>query len=82
MSDGRLAKFGAVSSFDDLRSRFTSGAVAPLLRTVESWLREEREVKRARGDKMTETAERAELDELRGAAGNGYLSGRFNNGFS
>ena len=82
MSDGRLSKFGSVASFDDLRARFSSGAVAPLLRTVEAWLRAERDVKRARGDKMTETAEHAETDELRGVLGNGFLSGRFNNGFN
>jgi hypothetical protein len=31
----------------------------------------------AKGDRILEAAERA-VDELRGAAGNGYLSGRFN----
>lgn len=81
VAEQRLAKFGEVGSFEDLAAHRAAGTVAPLLRTIEGWLRTEREGKRARGVKLTEDAERA-TDELRGATGNGYLSGRFNGGFN
>jgi hypothetical protein len=81
-ADGTLAKFGAVTDFPDLVERRTGGTVAPLLRTIESWLRTDRDARRAKGMKVTEAAERAGQDELRGAAGNGYLPGRFNQGFN
>lgn len=81
-ADGTLAKFGAVSDFPDLLERRSGGTVAPLLRTIEAWLRVDRNAKKAQGVKTTETAERAAQDELRGATGNGYLSGRFNNGYN
>lgn len=42
---GRLAKFGVVQSFTDLMQRRAAGLVAPLLRTIESWLRQARDVK-------------------------------------
>ena len=56
--------------------------VAPLLRTIETWLRADRDARRGRGVRVLETAERAGENELRGATGNGYLSGRFNGGFN
>ena len=77
-TDGRLAKFGHVTDFKDLQERRAGNNTAPLLRTIEAWLRAERTAKQARGVTILETAERAALDELRGAAGNGYLSGRMN----
>jgi CCR4-NOT complex subunit CAF16 len=82
-----IRKFGRASSdarlcdFPELTKHREEGVVAPLLRTIEGWLREERNEKKAKGIKITEEAERV-VDELRGAAGNGYLSGRFNNGFN
>lgn len=82
ISDGKLAKFGQVADFPELLERRATGAVAPLLRTVEQWLRTDRDAKRSAGIKLTERAEREDHDELRGAAGNGYLSGRFNQGFN
>ena len=56
--------------------------MAPLLRTIETWLRADRDARRGRGVRVLETAERAGENELRGATGNGYLSGRFNGGFN
>lgn len=82
IADGTVAKFGPVESFTDLVARRKENAVAPLLRTIESWLRVDRNIKKSKGIKTTETAERAGIDELRGPAGNGYLSGRLNNGFN
>ena len=81
VADRTLAKFGEESSFKELAAHRAAGTAAPLLRTIEGWLRAERDERRARGCKMTEDAERA-ADELRGPAGNGYLSGRFNAGFN
>lgn len=81
-ADKTLVKFGrADCDFPDFLAHRAEGKAAPLLRTIEGWLRAERDVKRGRGVKMTEDAERV-VDELRGAAGNGYLSGRFNGGFN
>jgi len=83
-----LTKFGKIVDFEEYTSRrfntlSTGGAnVAPLLRTVEQWLRHDRQMSKDKGQSILETAERAAIDELRGAAGNGYLSGRFNNGFN
>lgn len=82
IADNTMAKFGPVESFPDLVARRKENAVAPLLRTIESWLRTDRDARRAKGMKVTETAERASENELRGVVGNGYLSGRFNNGFN
>ena len=81
VADRTMAKFGEEASFADLAAHRTAGTAAPLLRTIEGWLRAERDERRSRGCKMTEDAERA-VDELRGPAGNGYLSGRFNAGFN
>ena len=81
VADRTMAKFDAVASIADLAAHRAAGTPAPLLRTIEGWLRAERDARRAAGDKMTEEAERA-IDELRGPAGNGYLSGRFNGGFN
>lgn len=81
-ADKTLVKFGrADSDFPEFLAHRAEGKAAPLLRTIEGWLRAERDTKRGRGIKMTEDAERV-VDELRGAAGNGYLSGRFNGGFN
>jgi hypothetical protein len=79
---GAVAKFGPVAAFPDLVDRRAAGTVAPLLRTIESWLRASRDAKRAAGMKITERAEHDGLDELRGAAGNGYLPGRFSQGYA
>jgi CCR4-NOT complex subunit CAF16 len=82
ISNNTLAKFGQTTSdFPDLLAHQKNGTVAPLLRTIEGWLRTERQAKKSKGIKVTEEAEMAK-DELRGPAGNGYLSGRFNNGFN
>lgn len=81
-AEGGLAKFGKVTDFPDLQERRKGGFVAPLLRTIESWFRVEREGRRKRGLKLTETAEREGHDELRGVTGNGYLPGRFSQGFN
>ena len=81
VADKTLAKFGPADGFAELLAHRASGEAAPLLRTIEGWLRAERDERRARGVKITEDAERA-VDELRGPAGNGYLSGRFNAGFN
>lgn len=84
IGDGKLLRFGRVEEFPDLQDRFKSGTVAPLLRTIEHWLRSARDEKRKNllpGMKMTETADFTK-DELRGElSGNGYLSGRFNSGY-
>jgi CCR4-NOT complex subunit CAF16 len=82
IANGEMRKYGEVDSFTDLVARRDAKAVAPLLRTIESWLREDRNVRVKAGQKITEEAERLGKDELRGDAGNGYLSGRFNNGFN
>ncbi len=82
VDEGRLAKFGVVQDFPDLSDRRSAGTVAPLLRTIESWLRTARDAKIAAGRKVTERAEYDTVDELRGALGNGYLPGRFNQGFA
>ena len=81
MGDGRLLKFGRVEEFADLQERFRAGTVAPLLRTIEGWLRSDRERRRATGAKMTEVAGALEESNLGEVAGNGYLSGRFNAGY-
>lgn len=81
IADGCLVKFGEVGSFSDLQERRAGGTVAPLLRTIESWLRTDRDAKKAAGGKVTEEPQYAR-DELRGVEGNGYLSGRFNNGYN
>lgn len=82
IAEKRLAKFAPVSELPDLMANRSSGIVAPLLRTIEKWFRADRDARRACGKKITEDAELAAVDELRGAVGNGYLSGRFNQGFS
>lgn len=79
VADGRLVKFGTVAEFAELQERRTAGIVAPLLRTIESWLRANRAEKAAAGRRLTENAGNSP-DELRGTGGNGYLSGRFNQG--
>ena len=81
VADRTLAKFGKLADFPDLAERRAAQSPAPLLRTVEAWLRAERDARRARGAKKTEDADGA-VDELLGPAGNGYLSGRFNGGFN
>ena len=81
VGEGRLLKFGRVEEFADLQERFRAGTVAPLLRTIEGWLRSDRERRRATGAKMTEVAGALEESNLGEVAGNGYLSGRFNAGY-
>ena len=50
IADGTLAKFGSIrDDFPDLRERVEGKTVAPLLRTIEQWLRSVR-TSRARGD--------------------------------
>lgn len=75
ISDGKLPRFGPLDSYEDLSERLAAGTVAPLLRTIEAWMRKDRDARRARG-LGKEKAAGAAVDELRGAAGNGYLSGR------
>jgi len=80
INEGRLAKFGTITSFQDFQDRRKAGIVAPLLRTIESWLREARQIKINAGMKITEQAE-YDKEELMAASGNGYLPGRFNQGY-
>ena len=81
VGEGKLLKFGRVEEFADLQDKFRSGTVAPLLRTIEGWLRSDRERRRAAGAKMTEVAGALEESNLGAVSGNGYLSGRFNAGY-
>ena len=81
VGDGRLLRFGRVEEFADLQQRFRAGTVAPLLRTIEAWLREDRDARRAKGARMTEVAAALEESNLNELTGNGYLSGRFNAGY-
>ena len=76
ISDGALARFGPVSGYTDLTEKRAAGVVAPLLRTVEFWMRKNRDDTRARGISLLEKAAGGAVDELRGSMGNGYLSGR------
>jgi len=76
ISDGALARFGPVASYPDLVEKRAAGVVAPLLRTVEHWMRRHRDERRAKGLAVIEKAAGGAVDELRGAGGNGYLSGR------
>lgn len=83
VADNTMDKFGPVESFAELQERRAASIVAPLLRTIEAWMRADRDRRREKGLKVTETAEREAIeDELRGAGGNGFLSGRFNSGFN
>lgn len=82
IADKRMRKFAAVEDILELRDNRHAGIVAPLLRTIERWFRDERAERREKGQKITEVAELAAVDELRGAVGNGYLPGRFNQGFN
>ena len=83
VADKTLTKFGRADSFPELTERRAASTVAPLLRTIEAWMRADRESRRAQGLKITETAEQEAIEgELRGAGGNGYLSGRFNAGYN
>jgi CCR4-NOT complex subunit CAF16 len=80
ISDGKLAKFGHVDTYEDFQQKRKNNVVAPLLRTVEMWLRFHREERRVKGLAMLEPAGGVAVDELRGAGGNGYLSGRIGSG--
>ena len=80
ISDGKLARFGTVATYPDLMEKRSAGIIAPLLRTVEMWMRRYREERRAKGLVLTEKASGGAVDELRGAGGNGYLSGRMGAG--
>ena len=71
----RLLRWGRVEDFPELQSALAAGSAAPLLRTVEGWLREGRARKVAAGLSTLEKADGA-VDELRGERGNGYLAGR------
>ena len=82
LADGRLTRFGALADFPEFAARRAAGSAAPLLRTIEAWMRADREAKRAAGRKVAEAAAGdGVVDELRGQAGNGYLPGWFNMGF-
>jgi CCR4-NOT complex subunit CAF16 len=76
ISDGKLARFGAVADYPELADTRAKGIVAPLLRTIEAWMRRHREERRAKGLSLVEKASGGIVDELRGVAGNGYLAGR------
>jgi CCR4-NOT complex subunit CAF16 len=77
ISDGALARFGDIASYDDLAAARARGVVAPLLRTIETWMRKHRDERRAKGMSLLEKAAGGAVDELRGTVtGNGYLSGR------
>ena len=78
----RAIRHGSTAAPTSSTTSFLNGTLEALLRTIEGWLRADRDAKRSRGAKMTETAERAGQEELRGATGNGYLPGRFNQGFA
>ena len=76
ISDGKLARFGSLAEYPELADTRARGIVAPLLRTVESWMRRHRDERRAKGLSILEKPAGGAVDELRGALGNGYLSGR------
>lgn len=81
VNEGCLAKFGPITTFTDFQERRHAKIVAPLLRTIEAWLRHARDEKIKAGMKITEKAEYESKDELLGASGNGYLPGRFSQGY-
>ena len=77
VAENTLARFGTVHSFPDFVERLTKGTTAPLLRTIENWMRAQRAAQKAKGISLLEKAGGMQVDELRGAVtGNGYLSGR------
>jgi CCR4-NOT complex subunit CAF16 len=83
LADGALRSFGLSSELGELNARRLAGTPAPLLRTIEGWMRAHREEKKAAGRKLTEAPGGGAVDELRGAlTGNGYLSGRMSGGFN
>lgn len=81
IADNTMKTFGHLDDFEDLAVMKRESPVAPLFRTIAFWLRRDRDAKRARGEKTTETAANT-TDELRGAVGNGYLPGRFSMGYA
>jgi CCR4-NOT complex subunit CAF16 len=81
VADGGLKRFGKVEEFEDLEGIRAAGSVAPLFQCVAHWLRSDRDAKRAAGKSVVEDIPPS-VDELRGAAGNGYLPGRFSQGFN
>lgn len=80
ISQGEIPRFGTIDSYEDLAQRRAAGVVAPLLRTIETWMRNDRDKRRAAGFPMLEKAAGVAVDELRGVGGNGYLSGRIGMG--
>ncbi|RYG51020.1 hypothetical protein EON67_04200 [archaeon] len=81
LGDKRILRTGKLLEDADFTGARTRGDPAPLLRTVERWFRSHRDMRLKRGEVVVEAAERA-VDELRGELGNGYLPGRFNQGFN
>lgn len=79
IADGVMQRFGPVEEYSDLTANQKSGVYAPLLRTVEAWMRGHRAATRAAqgGELAKEKAGRVNADELTGETGNGYLPGRF-----
>jgi hypothetical protein len=75
-----------VESFPELAALRDGGTVNPLMRAIEIWFRQERAARVAASSVSKLPAEPAQLannqNELRGEFGNGFLPGRFNNGFN
>jgi CCR4-NOT complex subunit CAF16 len=76
ISEGRLARCCAAGDVPELAAARAAGIPAPLLRTIESWMRAERAAKVAAGKSVKEVAAAVAAQELRGGLGNGYLPGR------
>lgn len=83
LCDGKLTKYGPLTTFDDYMSLRKQNVIAPLMRTIESWMRHDRKERRRKGLNVVEDAARGDVDELRDEmTGNGYLSGRFSMGYN
>ena len=76
IAGGRLLRCAPAGEVAELAAARASGAPAPLLRTVELWMRAHRDAVVAAGGSGKEKAGAVPLDELHGPAGNGYLPGR------
>lgn len=76
IADGRLVRCCPAGDVPELAAARAAGTPAPLLRTVEAWMRAHRAALRAAGKSVKEVAAAIQGEELRGELGNGYLPGR------
>ena len=78
IAHGAMQRFGRVEEFEDLTVNQSKGVYAPLLRTIEAWMRGYRAAFLARsgGVEEKEKAGKVQTNELTGELGNGYLPGR------